>query len=156
MKIKLLFVCLGNICRSPMGEGAMLHLLKSNGLASKVFCDSAGTSAYHIGNSPDGRMISTARAHGVELVSKARQVQVDDFYEFDYIIAMDRANFQDLESIMPEDATGVLVMMRDYDPDPQDGDVPDPYYGGQEGFEEVFDICMRSCENLMKDIKHEF
>lgn len=148
-------MCLGNICRSPMGEGAMIYLLDREGLEQDVICDSAGTSAFHIGNPPDERMLATAKAHGVELVSRARQARPDDFYEFDYIIAMDKANYRDLKNIMPDDHCAKLVMMRDYDPLPKDGDVPDPYYGGQEGFEEVFEICMRSCEAFLNEVKNE-
>ncbi len=144
---KVLFVCLGNICRSPMGEGALKYVLEQTNDKGCVV-DSAGTAAYHVGNQADDRMRQTALSHGVVLTSLARQVEVDDFYEFDFILAMDRSNYKNLENIRPSDATATLILMREYDVESSDLDVPDPYYGGQEGFEEVYQIVTRSCKEF--------
>ncbi len=148
----LLFVCLGNICRSPMAEGAYLHLIKQKKCEHLFHIDSAGTSAYHIGKRADQRMAETAAQYGIELPSRGRQVTSEDFEKFDYIIAMDRANFNDLLQRAPKSGKAKVVLMRDYDSNPTSPDVPDPYYGGQEGFEDVFQIVTRSCETLYNEI----
>ena len=148
---KLLFVCLGNICRSPMAEGAMKDIIEKKDKKNNFFIDSAGTSAYHIGEFADERMRETALFHEIRLTSKARQVVVDDFYEYDYIIAMDQANLKDLKKIAPQEGTAQLVLMRDYDLEATFKDVPDPYYGGLDGFEEVFQIVYRSCKQFYNE-----
>jgi len=150
---KVLFVCLGNICRSPMAEGVFKELVSKNGLSEQFEVDSAGTGAYHIGKLPDPRMMETAKFHGINLTSKARQVHQSDFTKFDFIVAMDKSNYHDLLANAPDDATAKIVMMRKFDPNPEDGNVPDPYYGGVEGFENVYQILTRSCEKFLESIQ---
>ena len=144
---KILFVCLGNICRSPMAEGAFLRLLEKKA-NTDVIVDSAGTGAYHVGEPADKRMRGVAEERGVILPSLARQVADEDFYSFDLIVAMDQNNMIDLKRRYPSDGTARLILFRDYDEEGRGLDVPDPYYGGIEGFNEVFDICTRTSETL--------
>ena len=128
--MKVLFVCLGNICRSPAAEGAFRHLCQSQGAEQRFTCDSAGTAAYHIGKAPDERMRRAAKARGINIDSlQARQVSSTDFYEFDVIVAMDHSNMANLRAVRPVDASARLVMMLDYSQASVD-EVPDPYYGG--------------------------
>jgi len=154
-KKRVLFVCLGNICRSPMGEGLFLHLLVERNLSDKYEVDSAGTANYHVGERPDNRMLRTAEEHGVYLPSKARHTVSSDFKDFDVILAMDQSNYDDLNQIKPNDATADLLKMRDFDEEDKGGDVPDPYFGGADGFEEVFQILKRSCNNLIDFLEKE-
>ncbi len=154
IKRRILFVCLGNICRSPMAEGVFKQLLKDCNLIQSFELDSAGTGAYHIGSNPDQRAISTCAVKGIELVHKARQVIKDDVDVYDYILAMDARNYQFLKQLFP-DHKG-LKMMRDFDPQVYDSkDVPDPYYGGIEGFEEVYDILLRSSKGFLEYLVKE-
>lgn len=150
MSIKILFVCLGNICRSPMGEGMMKSITDQNPL---IEIDSAGTGAYHIGNLPDPRMIATAAKHGIVLSSRARQFKSSDFQDFDYLIAMDASNRKNMLALStdPEDKKKIFLM-RDFDADFLGHDVPDPYYGGDAGFENVYQIIQRSCQSLYQYI----
>jgi len=154
-KKHVLFVCLGNICRSPMGEGLFLHLLEERNLSDKYVVDSAGTANYHVGERPDNRMLRTAEEHGVYLPSKARHAVSSDFKDFDVILAMDQSNYDNLNQIKPNDATADLLKMRDFDEENKGGDVPDPYFGGADGFEEVFQILKRSCNNLIDFLEKE-
>lgn len=155
--MKVLFVCLGNICRSPMAEGVFKHLLEKEGLAGKILADSAGTSRYHVGSPPDARMSGVALSNGITLNHKARQLSFGDFYDFHYIVAMDRSNFTDIISEKPinDDHRAKIVLMRDFDPKPEDRDVPDPYYGGSDGFINVYNILYRSCTEFLNHIKVE-
>jgi len=151
---KLCFVCLGNICRSPTAEGLFIHKVKEAGLESYFFIDSAGTAAYHTGETANSRSQSTANAHGVNLPSIARQFEYADLEEFDLILAMDSSNLQNIEDMDRRSRYGSKVyLMREFDPTPQDGEVPDPYYGGQQGFENVYQILERSCEALLDELK---
>lgn len=145
---KVLFVCLGNICRSPAAEGTFRHLCQSFGTEQRFTCDSAGTAAYHIGKSPDERMRKAAKARNIDIDSlRARQVNVADFYEFDLIVAMDHSNMANLQAVQPLDGTASLLMMLDYPESPLD-EVPDPYYGGDEGFDEVLNLLDHACRQL--------
>lgn len=153
---KIVFVCLGNICRSPTAEGIFQHLVNERGLQSYFYIDSAGTSAYHIGEPANSKSRQTAKERGIELKSRARRFESEDLGEFDMIVAMDHEN---LENIKALDKSGTfeekIVMLREYDPSPDDGEVPDPYYGGMDGFQNVFDIVKRSCENLLDELQEK-
>jgi protein-tyrosine phosphatase len=149
---RILFVCLGNICRSPLAEGLMAHKLRQLELTEAVGVDSAGTGDWHTGEEADPRSQEVARRHGFWLTSRARQVQISDFYQFELILAMDHQNFQVLRNLRPEDARAELRLMRDYDPQPDDGVVPDPYFGGGDGFEKVYRILDRSLDRLLETL----
>lgn len=150
---RLLFVCLGNICRSPSAENIMNHLIAEAGLEEQIVCDSAGTSSYHIGSSPDQRMTQAARQRGIAMRGKARQFVPEDFEQFDLILAMDRDNY---EQICYLDPTGQyqekVKLMCDYCRHHTVKEVPDPYYGGLEGFNYVIDLLMDACEGLLKEV----
>ena len=150
MVYKLLFVCLGNICRSPSAENIMNHLIAESGLSEQIVCDSAGTSAYHIGSPPDRRMNSAAKRKGIELVGRARKFQALNFERFDLILAMDRSNYQD---IIYCDGEGKyqdkIKMMCSFASNHEDSEVPDPYYGGEDGFSYVIDLLFDSCAGLL-------
>ena len=154
MKVqKILVVCLGNICRSPMAEGILMHLVKERGLIQSIELDSAGTGAYHIGSDPDVRAQEVCLSRGVTLQHKARQVNRKDFDSFDYILAMDLTNHEALKKIAPHDR---LFLMRSFDNTAQqDLNVPDPYYGGIEGFHEVYDMLHRAANGLLDHIVKE-
>ncbi|MGP0565265.1 low molecular weight protein-tyrosine-phosphatase [Nitrospina sp. 32_T5] len=156
--IEICFVCLGNICRSPLAEGVFQHLVNSQKLQEKIIIDSAGTGNWHVGSPPDRRMESTARKKGVRLTSIAQQFQPGDFRRFDLVIAMDRSNLQSLEYMCPPEVAGQkLKLFRSFDPQANgDLDVPDPYYGGQSGFEDVFEIVNRTCPQILEYIKTRF
>lgn len=153
--IRLCFVCLGNICRSPTAEGIMLHLVRDAGLADHFSIDSAGTSAYHVDEPPDPRSFATAKARGVHLPSRARQFVRVDFERFDYVLAMDQQNHVNLRRLTPDPAAHAKVhLLRRFDPrTPGGADVPDPYYGGADGFEQVFDICEAACRGLLRELQ---
>ena len=148
---RILFVCLGNICRSPLAEGVFRHLTQERGVATEWDVESAGTGAWHVGELPDPRSRDVARrAAGITLDSRARQVRADDFREFDFVVAMDRENLRNLERLQKRHGGDAeLFLLRDHDPDPDDGEVPDPYYGGPDGFENVFRMVLRSCEAML-------
>lgn len=152
--IKILFVCLGNICRSPTAEAVMTGLLQQAGLADDVFVDSAGTADWHVGKPADERSVAAAAARGYDMSHlRARQVSEDDFFNFDYILAMDESNFQHLRSMCPENApTQPLKLLPHYT---KQGltDVPDPYYGGSEGFNQVLDLLEDACAALLHEIQ---
>ena len=151
--VKVLFVCLGNICRSPMAEGVFKHLVENRKLQNKIACDSAGTSSYHIGQNADARMSETALSHGIQLDHKARQFTEFDFEEFDYILAMDTSNMYEIRDMeLSNDGNYDLLMMREFDEQKESLDVPDPYYGGDLGFENVYQIMDRSCTKLLDQI----
>lgn len=150
----ILFVCLGNICRSPLAEGIFLHLARQRGIDGLVV-DSCGTGGWHEGEGPDARALAVARARGVHLPSIARQVRAPhDFQSFTHIVAMDASN---MENLLAVGAPAERVrLMRSYDPTYRDGtapDVPDPYYGGDDGFDKVFDMLLAACEGLLDEIE---
>jgi protein-tyrosine phosphatase len=153
MSYKLLFVCLGNICRSPSAENIMNYLIEEASLTDKIVCDSAGTSAYHIGSAPDTRMSLAAKEKGIKLVGRARKFQPIDFDRFDLILAMDRENYQDL---IYYDGEGKyrdkIKMMCSFATKHEDREVPDPYYGGEAGFQYVIDLLFDACGGLLEHI----
>lgn len=153
MPYKLLFVCLGNICRSPAAENIMNHLIDQANLNTQIVCDSAGTSSYHIGSSPDRRMTQSANQRGIKMTGKGRQFQRDDFEKFDLILAMDQENY---ENILHLDPLGKyrhkVKLMCEFCRHHTLKEVPDPYYGGTEGFNQVIDLLLDSCEGLLEFI----
>ena len=155
--LRLCFVCLGNICRSPIGEGVMRHLLQQAGLAEQVEVDSAGTAGYHAGEPPDSRARAAGRRFGVDVGGRARQFRRGDFERFDYVLAMDRSNFEDLLELGPDEAArGRLHLLRSFDQTaPSGASVPDPYYGGDEDFDEVVSICLAACTPLLARLQRE-
>jgi protein-tyrosine phosphatase len=151
---KLCFVCLGNICRSPTAEGLFIHKVREQGLENYFYIDSAGTAAYHVGEGANSKSQATANQHGIHLPSKARKFEYVDLEEFDLILAMDKENFSNIHDLDRRDRfTHKIKLMRDFDPTPESGSVPDPYYGGLQGFENVFQILNRSCDELLKELK---
>lgn len=156
MPYKLLFVCLGNICRSPSAENIMNHLIEQSGLSHEIFCDSAGTSSYHIGSPPDRRMTEAARQRGIPMQGKARQFTWDDFGDFDLILAMDRENFSDICYLDPEGQYRDKVkLMCDFCRHHSLKEVPDPYYGGEAGFNLVIDLLLDACAGLLEQVRPE-
>jgi protein-tyrosine phosphatase len=152
--VRVCFVCLGNICRSPTAEGVMRHLLAEQGLATAVEVDSAGTAAYHTGEKPDRRSAAAAQRRGVELVGRARQFLTQDWQRFDYVVAMDQANFDDLAEQAPRELRDRLSLLLQFDRDSKPGaSVPDPYYGGEQGFDHVVDLCFAGCRGLIEHIR---
>lgn len=151
MHHSVLFICLGNICRSPLAEGIFRHLVTEAGLSTSFLIDSCGTGDYHIGNSPHRDSIRVAKKNGICIKEqRARQVQADDFQKFEYLVAMDSQNKKDLVRIGR--GSGTILTLREFDPIPDSPDVPDPYFGGPEGFDEVYKIIHRSCVALLEDI----
>lgn len=151
---KICFVCLGNICRSPTAEGIFQLLVNERGLQPYFFIDSAGTSAYHIGEPANSKSRDVARKHGVKLRSRARRFTADDLEEFDLILAMDHENLHNIRQLDTRNQFGNKIkLMRNFDPDPGEGEVPDPYHGGMDGFQHVFDVVKRSCENLLDELE---
>ncbi len=154
-KIKLLFVCLGNICRSPAAEGVMRAIVEENGEGERFEIDSAGTGNYHIGDLPDKRMRVHAQRRGYNLTHRCRQVTPSDFDDFDLVIAMDESNRRNLQRIAPTiDDEKKIVMMADFaDLATRYDHIPDPYYEGAEGFELVLDLLESACQNLYDVLK---
>ncbi len=154
-KISVVFVCLGNICRSPTAHGVFRELVERSGLAHRIEIDSAGTAAYHVGNSPDHRSAATALQRGYDLSDlRARQAIVADFEHYDYILAMDVQNLADLQSICPANYAGYLGLFLELT-DLEEREVPDPYYGGPSGFDHVLDLVEAASEALLKRITQE-
>lgn len=154
--IKVLFVCLGNICRSPSAEGVFKKIVEENNLDDKIFIDSAGTSAYHVGERADSRMRKHASKRFYNLTSRSRQFVHNDFIKFDYIIAMDNSNYIDILKVdRGGEFSHKVKMMNDFSREYFSLDVPDPYYGGSEGFETVLDMLEESCSLLLNFIKEE-
>ena len=176
--VRLLFVCLGNICRSPTAEGVMRALVRDAGLEDQIELDSAGLGSWHVGSRPDGRAAAAARARGVSLNGRARTVRRDDFDAFDLLLAMDRSNLRELRRMAPDGKARAKVrLLREFDPasgasgaEPRasgdldlherdldvperDLEVPDPYYGAAGGFEEVLDLVQAACAGLLEEIR---
>lgn len=153
----ILFVCLGNICRSPLAEGVFRHLAQEAGRSERYRVDSAGTGGWHAGESPDPRSVEVAARHGIELDGEARQLHPEDFLTFDLIVAMDRDNLRNIEAVRPSGADRpALALLREFDPETAgDLEVPDPYYGGPNGFDHVYAMVHRSCELLLARLEGE-
>ena len=147
--MRVLFVCLGNICRSPLAEAIFNKQIADAGHSDTVTADSCGTAAYHIGEPPDPRTIEISEANGVPINHRGRQLTTKDFDDFDHILVMDENNFHDALAVAPDIAADKVKLLRDYDPNPDDGQVPDPYWGGADGFRDVFDILDRSISNFI-------
>lgn len=150
---KICFVCLGNICRSPTAEGIFRHFVNKRGLEPYFYIDSAGTSAYHIGERANSKSRQVAEMHGVELLSRARRFEEDDLEEFDLVLAMDHENYDNLIRLDSGKRQDKVKLMRDFDPQPGNKAVPDPYYGGLDGFQNVFEVLKRSCEELLNELE---
>ena len=153
--IKVLFVCMGNICRSPTAHGVFRELVQKHRLGDRIHVDSAGTHSYHIGNPPDSRSQTTARQRGIDLSDlQARRFVSADFVEYDYVIGMDHANIADMRAIRPEDARARLQLMLEYSKKFTQAEVPDPYFG-EDGFEQVFDMIDDASQGLLEQIRRE-
>lgn len=150
---RVLFVCTGNICRSPTAEGVFRHLIREAGLAHAIESASAGTHGYHVGDPPDPRTLAAAMRRGFDLSGqRARKVKTEDFHVFDLILAMDRDHFAHLESLRPNAARAEIKLFLDYHTDRTRMDVPDPYYGGPDGFEQVLDMIEHASRALLSQI----
>lgn len=156
--VSVLFVCMGNICRSPMAEGAFRQMLESVGLAEKVYADSAGTHSYHIGASPDMRSQVTALRRGVDLRKlRARQVTEADFAAFDYVLAMDQDNLRHLLALCRSaESQSRVQLFLNFAPQLPEREVPDPYYGGPDGFERVMDLVEAAAQGLLVHIRERY
>jgi len=155
MTQKLLFVCLGNICRSPAAEGVFLHLLQERGLSDQFVVDSAGTGGWHVGNPADRRMQGAANRRGIQLPSRARQISLDDFSSFDLVLTMDDDNLTAVQGLAREAgprATATIKPMLSYARSFSETEVPDPYYGGNNGFDQVLDLLEVAIDGLINEI----
>ncbi len=152
--VKVLFVCLGNICRSPTAEGVFTALVDREGLTDLVSVDSAGTGDWHVGDQPDRRAQAAAKARGYDLsMQRARQIKEMDFWDFDYVIAMDSQNHSDLSMMAPTNAQDRIRMFLSFAPKEGITDVPDPYYGGANGFDHVLDLVEAASLGLLQEIR---
>ena len=149
---KVLFVCLGNICRSPLAEGVFLNLIRQKGVTDKYLAQSAGTAGYHIGALPDKRSRSVAIENGFELTSAACKLCREDFDKFDYIVAMDLANLTDIKALAgnKKEWQDKILLMRDFEPEATGKEVPDPYYDGPEKFEEVYHMLVKANQGFIE------
>ena len=152
--IRVLFVCMGNICRSPTAHGVFEGLVAREGLSHLIEVDSAGTHGYHVGDPPDPRAQETALRRGFDLSrQRARKAHVGDFERFDYVLAMDRDNYEILIAICPRGQEGKLRLFLEFAPELGRSEVPDPYYGGPQGFEQVFDFVEAAASGLLAEIR---
>ncbi len=152
--VKVLFVCLGNICRSPTAEGVFRALVEREGLTAEIGIDSAGVGSWHIGQSPDRRAQAAALERGIDISSqRGRQVKAQDFETFDYVIAMDQENHRDLSGLCPAGGEDRLHKFLQFAPGLDIADVPDPYYGGDGGFDAVLDLIEAASAGLLDDIR---
>ena len=153
-KLSVLFVCLGNICRSPTAHGVFQRMVNEAGLGDLIRVDSAGTDAFHIGKAPDHRSMAAAAKRGYDLSRlKARQAIADDFRRFDYILAMDNHNLKALTAIQPVDARATLALFLDYAPQQLLREMPDPYYGGPRGFDVVLDLVEQAAQGFLQEVQ---
>ncbi|MBC8211440.1 MAG: low molecular weight phosphotyrosine protein phosphatase [Gammaproteobacteria bacterium] len=154
--IKVLFVCMGNICRSPTAEGAFRKLVQQQGLTAAIHIDSAGTHAYHIGEAPDRRSQTAASNRQIDIsMLRGRKFMATDFHEFDYLLAMDQDNFSDMQAQNPGDGKAELALLLDYASQFSEREVPDPYYGGKNGFEFVLDLIQDASAGLLQHIRKQ-
>lgn len=154
--MKVLFVCTGNICRSPTAEGVFRHMVREAGLAGRIETDSAGTHAYHVGEAPDPRSRQAAKARGVDIADlRARTVVPADFGRFDYVLAMDRGHLRQLQRMAPAGSTAEVRLLLDYAPGAPKIEVPDPYYGDGQHFTEVLDLVELGARHLLDHIRRE-
>jgi protein-tyrosine phosphatase len=154
--MRILFVCAGNICRSPTAEGVMRHLLEAEGLVDRIEVESAGTGGWHAGDPPDPRSVAAARGREIAVDGAARRVTDEDFERFDLILALDRENLRELRARAPEETRSKIRLLREFDPAAAgsgDLDVPDPYYGGANGFEHVLDLIEAACRGLLDEVR---
>jgi protein-tyrosine phosphatase len=152
--VKVLFVCMGNICRSPTAQGVFEALVEEAQLSARIHIDSAGTHAYHVGKPPDARASEAASRRGIDLGrQRARRVAEADFASFDYVVAMDRSNLDDLHASCPDAHREKLCLLLDFAPHLSQQEVPDPYYGGAQGFERVLDLVEEGARGLLEDIR---
>ena len=157
IRVKVLFVCMGNICRSPTAHGVFRKLVMDEGLQHLIEVDSAGTHAYHVGEPPDRRARETARERGIEIGDlRARRAEVEDFLRFDYVIAMDEDNHAALSRLCPSGMEDKLRRFMEFAPELGIREVPDPYYGGQRGFERVFDLVESASRGLLADLRSRY
>ncbi len=153
MNQSVLFVCLGNICRSPAAEGVFLNLIKQNGLDSQYIVDSAGTGGWHVGKRADSRMRFAASKRGIEIPSISRQISIEDFESFDYILTMDKDNYETVMSLFHEQALKkkpIIKPILSYSSEQSLKEIPDPYYGGEDGFEIVLDLLEDACQCFLQ------
>jgi protein-tyrosine phosphatase len=153
--MRVLFVCTGNICRSPLAEAVFKDLVRKRGMGPPYEVDSAGTHGWHEGEPADARTIRVGTRHGLDVDSTARALRDEDFERFDVLVAMDRGHLREMRSRCPRPLRRKLLLMPDYDPLGEIQDVPDPYYGGAEGFEEVYRILDRCCRGLLDALESE-
>lgn len=152
--VRVLFVCMGNICRSPIAQGVFENVLRREGMEGDVSVDSAGTGRWHVGAPPDERALSAASIHGLDMSSqRARQVRPEDCENFDYILTMDEENYHTVAALCRGSA--VVRPFLDFAPDSPEREVPDPYYGGPDGFEIVIDLVEEASEGLLEDIREQ-
>ena len=152
---KILFVCLGNICRSPAAEAVFKQKIKDRNLENVFVVDSAGTGGWHVGNLPDRRMRETALARGIELTSRSRQIEENDLYQFDHILVMDKDNLTAVKSLLKDESNSVnskIKLILSYSKNSQFDEVPDPYYGGQKGFDKVLDLLNEAIDGLIESL----
>lgn len=154
--VRVLFVCLGNICRSPTAEGVFRALVESEGLAGQIEIDSAGTHAYHIGEGPDPRSQEAAARRGIDLSSlRGRRATVVDIEEFDYVLAMDQENYANLMQLAPVQLESRVSLLMKFAPKRSEDEVPDPYFGGEGGFDRVLDMIEDAARGLLADIRRQ-
>ena len=155
-KVSVVFVCMGNICRSPTAEAVFRHYVENAGLSEQVLIDSAGTHDYHIGEKPDSRAQRAAQQRGYDMGKlRGRQVGEDDFRRFDYVLAMDTANLAILKRIVPPGCGNQLGLFLEYARHHNEREVPDPYYGGEDGFERVLDMVEDAAQGLLQEIRRK-
>jgi protein-tyrosine phosphatase len=154
--VSILFVCMGNICRSPTAQGVFEYLVENEGLSGRIRIDSAGTHAYHVGETPDSRAMEAASRRGIDLsAQRARRVAEVDFQRFDLVLAMDRDNYHDLLALCPTEQSGKLRLFLEFAPEAGIEELPDPYYGGGTGFERVLDLVEQAARGLLAEIRQQ-